>query len=237
VIYFYYPAPYPNFINIIKHIFYIGIACHSCGMPEDDDMEFKDLVVERYNAKKFDGRKIDDKKLIELFDIIRHAPSADNLQPWKIKVVSDPGLKEKLLPATMAFNQERIKTCSHLLVFCADRDLGSHWERLEAALKKAGYADEDITHMGGVAKMIIARPPDERLNRSQWDIFLAVGNAVNGAKSLGFDSSLMGGFNPLEYARILEIPPSLQPTLLVAIGYAADRPLKKVRFPVGDVYF
>jgi nitroreductase len=214
-----------------------GIAFGSSGVPEDENMEYKDLVIERYNAKKFDGRKIDDKTLNELYDIIRYAPSADNLQPWKIKVVSDQAIKEKLMPATMAFNQERIKTCSHLLVFCADRDLESHWPRLEAVMKKAGYPDEEIKHMGGVAKMIIARPPEERLNRSQWDVFLAVGNAVNGAKSLGFDSSLMGGFNTLEYARILEISPSLQPTLLVAIGYAADQPLKKVRFPVGDVFF
>jgi len=200
-------------------------------------MEFKYLVLERFNAKKFDGRRIDDKKLNELFDIIRYAPSADNLQPWKIKVVADQATKEKLLEATMPFNRERVRACSHLLVFCADKDLESRWPRLEAAIRKADYPESEIEHMGNVAKMMMARAPEERLNRSQWDVFLAVGNAVNGAKSLGFDSSLMGGFNGKEYARILGLPASLVPTLMVALGYAAEDPLPKVRFAKEDIFF
>ncbi len=79
--------------------------------------------------------------------------------------------------------------------------------------------------------MIMSRTPEERLNRSQWDVFLAVGNAVNGAKALGIDSSLMGGFNAKEYARILALPENFVPTLLVALGKAMDKPLPKVRFP------
>ena len=200
-------------------------------------MEFKDLVIERYNAKNFDDRKVDVKKLNELFDIIRYAPSADNLQPWKVKVIMDQALKEKLVPATMPFNQEKVKTCSHLLVFCADRDLESHWLRLEAAMVKVGYPAKEIDHMADVAKMIMRRTPEERLNRSQWDVFLAVSNAINSVKSLGIDSSLMGGFNAKEYARILELPPTLVPTLMVALGYSTDKPLKKIRFLKEDVFF
>jgi nitroreductase / dihydropteridine reductase len=199
-------------------------------------MDFKTIVTQRYNAKKFDGSKIDDDRLRELFDLIRFAPSADNLQPWKIKVIGDRGMLDKLVPVTLPFNQERIKTCSHLLLFCADKDLESHWLRVEAAMKKAGLPETEIQHMAGVAKMIVGRAPEERLNRSQWDVFLAVGNAVNGAKALGIDSSLMGGFNAKEYARILALPESLVPTLIVALGKAADKPLPKVRFTRDEIF-
>jgi len=201
------------------------------------NMDFKTIVTQRYNAKKFDGSRIDEARLQELFDIIRYAPSADNLQPWKIKVIGDRETLERLVPATLPFNQERIKTCSHLLLFCADKELESHWPRLEAAMKKAGLPETDIQHMAGVAKMIMGRSPEERLNRSQWDVFLAVGNAVNGAKALGIDSSLMGGFNAKEYVRILALPENLVPVLLVALGKAADRPLPKVRFPRDEIFF
>jgi nitroreductase len=200
-------------------------------------MEFKELVLARFNAKKFKDRKVDETKLNELLDIIRFAPSADNLQPWKIKVISDPAIKEKLMPAIMPFNQERVSMCSHLLVFCVDTDLESHWAKLEADMREAGLPEEEITHMAQVAKMIIGRSPAEKLERSRWDVFLAVGNAVNGAKSLGFDSSLMGGFNAKEFARLLELPSNFMPTLMVAIGYASERPMKKVRFTKEDVFF
>ena len=85
--------------------------------------------------------------------------------------------------------------------------------------------------------MIMSRSPEERLNRSQWDVFLAVGNAVNGAKALGIDASLMGGFNAKEFIRILSLPDNLAPVLLVALGKAGDRPLPKVRFSRDEIFF
>lgn len=206
-------------------------------VSEGKAMDLSEIVTQRYNVKKFDGRKIDGQTLARLFDMIRYAPSANNLQPWKIKVISDPMILERLLSATLPFNRERLKTCSHLLVFCADRDLEAHWSRLQAEAKKAGLPDSEIQHMAGVTRMILGRPPGEQLNRSQRDVLLAVGNAVNGAFELGISSSLMGGFNAKEYSAILGLPENLEPTLIVALGYAADTPPPKVRFSVEDVFF
>ncbi len=75
--------------------------------------------MKRYATKKFDGRKIPEDLVDDLLELVRYAPSALNLQPWKIKVVTDGKVKEQLKPA--AFDQEQITTCSHLLVFCVKR--------------------------------------------------------------------------------------------------------------------
>ena len=77
--------------------------------------------MSRYATKKFDSKKIDDSRIEERFDMIRFAPSALNLQPWKIKVVTDQDIKNKLSAASM--DQPQISTCSHLLIFCANTDL------------------------------------------------------------------------------------------------------------------
>lgn len=199
-------------------------------------MEFMNIVMSRYATKKFDGKKIPDAKLDELLEMVRFAPSALNLQPWKIKVVTDPKTKELLKPA--AFNQEQITTCSHLLVFCADPDYESLIRKLAALLKKSGVPAETqkmITDMAaGFAKPM---SPEQRLAWSQAQTYLALGNALNGAKALGFDSCPMGGFNTQEFSRILKIPPPLVPTMLCPIGYAADKPMKKVRFAKEDIVF
>ena len=84
-------------------------------------MEFKELLMSRYATKKFDGKIIDENKLEQLFEMIRFAPSALNIQPWKVKVVTDVETKKKLSAASM--EQAQINTCSHLLVFCANTDL------------------------------------------------------------------------------------------------------------------
>jgi len=199
-------------------------------------MDFGKIVMSRYATKKFDGRKIPETKVEELLELVRFAPSALNLQPWKIKVVIEQKTKEQLRPA--AFNQEQITSCSHLLVFCADPDYDRLISRLGTLLKKSG-APEDIQKMvvGMAVQFTKPMSPDQKLAWSQAQTYLALGNALNGAKALGFDSCPMGGFDPKEFLRILKIPPPLVPVMLCPLGYAADKPMPKVRFPKEDIIF
>jgi nitroreductase len=203
---------------------------------EVDTMEFGKIVMSRYATKKFDGRKIPETKVSELLDMVRFAASAINLQPWKIKVVTDQKTKELLKPA--AFNQEQITSCSHLLVFCADPDYDSLIKRLGALLKTSGAPEEMQKKIIEMSVQFASRmSPDQKLAWSQAQTYLALGNAINGAKALGFDSCPMGGFDPTEFSRILKIPAPLVPVMLCPLGYAADKPMQKVRFAKEDVIF
>jgi len=199
-------------------------------------MDFAKIVMSRYATKKFDGKKIPENKVDELLELVRFAPSALNLQPWKIRIVTDQKVKEQLKPA--AFNQEQVTTCSHLLVFCADPDYDSLIRKLGALLKKNGVPEEMQKMVLGMAENF-TKPmsAEQKLAWSQAQTYLALGNALNGAKALGFDSCPMGGFDPNEFSRILEIPPPLVPTMLCPIGYAADKPMPKVRFAKADIVF
>jgi nitroreductase len=91
--------------------------------------------------------------------------------------------------------------------------------------------------LGMAAQFAGKMSPDQKLAWSQAQTYLALGNAINGAKSLGFDSCPMGGFDPKEFSRILKIPSPLLPVMLCPLGYAADKPMPKVRFPKEDVIF
>jgi nitroreductase/dihydropteridine reductase len=48
---------------------------------------------------------------------------------------------------------------------------------------------------------------------------------------------VIGGFDPQAYARILDIPAHLVPVAACPVGYAADQPMPKVRFPLDEVVF
>jgi nitroreductase/dihydropteridine reductase len=199
-------------------------------------VEFKDIVLKRYATKKFDGKKIEQKKVDELLEIIRYSASSLNLQPWKIKVISDPKTLEKLGPAS--YNQPQITTGSHLLVFCADKDLVSRKNALEKALMKNGATKENLkTYMDMIDGSINNMNPDQKLSWAQRQTYIALGNAINGAKSLGFDSCPMEGFNAAEYSRILKLPDNLIPTALVTLGYALDASRPKFRFSKEEVFF
>ena len=199
-------------------------------------MEFKDIVMKRYATKKFDGRKVDEAKMNQLYEMIRFAPSALNVQPWKIKVVTDQKVKEQLKPAT--WDQEQVTTCSHLLVFCANTDFKGLIGRLEKGLRQMKVPEENVKFVIQLASdMFLKMPPEAQLAWAQHHVFLALGNALNGATSLGLDSCPMGGFDPKEYTRILKLPPVLVPTMLCPVGYAADKPMPKFRFPKEEIFF
>jgi nitroreductase len=199
-------------------------------------MQFVDIVMQRYATKKFDGRKIPGEKIDELLELVRFSPSALNLQPWKIKVVTDQNTKEQLKPA--AYNQEQITTCSHLFVFCANPDYDSLIRRLETLLTTHGVPDDMRKMITGMAIQFTRNmSPEQKFAWSQAQTYLALGNALNGAKALGFDSCPMGGFDPGEFTRILKIPQPLVPVMLCPVGYAADKPMPKFRFKKEDIIF
>lgn len=198
-------------------------------------MEFEKIVHERYATKLFDGRKLPEEKVNKLFEIIRYAASSFNIQPWKIIVVTGAGLKEKLEAAS--WKQPQIKSCSHLLVFCANTDIAGNIDELERSMLKAGAKPEDIKHYIYIMREFEKKLTEEqKLSWAQRQVYLALGNALNGAKSLGFDSCPMEGFDPDEYVKILKLPSNIVPAALCPIGYADDSPKPKLRFSSEQIF-
>ncbi len=199
-------------------------------------MEFKEIVQSRYATKKFDGKLLDQKKVDELLEIIRLAPSSFNIQPWKVKIVTDQKLKEQL--KAVSWNQEQVTTCSHLLVFCANSDIMGNIAKLDKQMQAAKMPDDArkayVDMMQGAFK-----DTDEayRLAWAQRQLYLALENALLGAKALGFDSCPMEGFDAEQYAKILGLPKNIVPTALCPIGFAADKPKPKSRLSKEDIFF
>ncbi len=199
-------------------------------------MDFKQIVMSRYATKKFDGKTIEQNKIEELFEMVRFAPSSFNIQPWKIQVVTDKDLKQKI--QAVSWNQEQVTTCSHLLIFCANTDVLGNIKKLETQMKKSGAPQEStsayIKMMTDFANLL---SESDKLSWAQRQVYLALENALLGAKALGFDSCPMEGFSPTDLAKILNLPKNLVPTALCPIGYAADMPRPKARFLKEEIFF
>jgi nitroreductase len=199
-------------------------------------MDFEQIVRSRYACKKFDGRVVPDETMDKLYDLIRLAPSSVNLQPWRIKVVTDRTLKEKL--RAVSRGQEQITTCSHLLIFCTDTKLEEKMGQVQEAMRKASIGEETISSYGErISAFISKKNEEERVRWAERQTFLALENALLGAKSLGLDSCPMEGVDKPEYERILELPSHLRVLVVCPIGYAADAPRVKVRLPKEEVFF
>lgn len=190
--------------------------------------------MSRYAAKSFDGRNIPEEKFGELIEIIRHAPSSFNIQPWVLYVVRDKSMKERLQKA--AWDQPQIMSSSHLIVFCINTDVLGNIKRLEDLMKRLGAGVDKMKNVFDMMRAFVQGMSEEQVKC--WagrQVYLALANAVNGAKSLGFDSCPMEGFDANEFSRILKIPRHLIPIVLCPVGYANDSPKPKVRFDSKDI--
>lgn len=63
-------------------------------------MSFLDLAHERFSCRKFDSRPVEQEKIDKIIEAAMTAPTACNLQPFKIWVINDSSNMKKLSDAT-----------------------------------------------------------------------------------------------------------------------------------------
>lgn len=149
-------------------------------------------------------------------------------------MVSDKKMLGELFGATG--EQVQVRDCSHLLVLCADTDYPALIEKMETSLQAAGASEETRAYMvGGTRDRVAGMSPEQQLHWSEYQVFIALGNALNGAYSLGLGACPMTNFKPPEFARILALPANLAPTVIVSLGYPADKPAPKRRYPAAEI--
>ncbi|OGY25962.1 MAG: nitroreductase [Candidatus Woykebacteria bacterium RBG_16_44_10] len=85
-------------------------------------MEFQRLLKERHSVRAYQNKPIEEEKLNQILEAARSAPSAGNLQAYKICLVRDELVKQQLARAA---NQDFIAQASVVLVFLQDYDQSS----------------------------------------------------------------------------------------------------------------
>lgn len=72
----------------------------------------------RHAVKAYDPtKKVSEENIDTIIEAARLAPTSSGLQPFKVIIVRDQGIKEKL--AQGALNPECMRDCSHVLIFAA----------------------------------------------------------------------------------------------------------------------
>ena len=199
-----------------------------------NQLNYEQVVQQRYATKKFTGERLPQEKVDKLLEIIRMSASSYGIQPWKIKIITDQPTKDKLHAAS--WNQPQVGTASHVLVFCADTEIMPLIDKLEVAMIKNGAKKEAISgHIQMMRASMSKVTGEAAVNWAQKQVYIALCNALNGAKYLGFDSCPMEGFSAKDYSEILKLPNNLTPTVVCPIGIAADNPFPKTRFTAKEI--
>ena len=195
----------------------------------------------RYAVKKFDPtRIISDTVWNTLEEALILTPSSYGLQPWKFVVVDDLETRFRLRAAS--YGQPQITDAARLVVLAARKSFpASEVERHVGRVAEV----RGITpaSLGGYRKMMMGLLARSESARDDWaarQVYIALGNLLTSAASLGVDACPMEGIESAEYDRILGLG-DRDYTALVAVplGYRspedANARIPKVRFEKSDV--
>lgn len=190
----------------------------------------------RYATKKFDAtKKIAPADLNTLKEAVRLAASSYGLQPFKVVLVENPEIREKLKVA--AWGQTQITDASHLFVFANDLNAGP--ESVAAYIKNISETRGLPTEaLGGFADMmngVISNLSQEAKNIwTSKQTYIALGTLLAAAAELKIDATPMEGFNPAQFNEILGFDKlGLNAAVIATVGYRHDEDeaqhYKKVR--------
>lgn len=202
-------------------------------------MELLDALKWRYATKKFDpSKKLDQVLVDKIVEAAWIAPTSSGLQPFEVLVITNQELKDKIVP--MAFDQQIVGDCSHLLVFAAwDNYTAERIDQIYAhtTAGREQPADRYQAYTDRLKAMYLHRPAEENFAHTARQAYIAFGFAMAEAASLKVDATPMEGFVSEEVDKLLNLNErGLKSVTLLPIGYRDEENdwlvnLKKVRHP------
>jgi len=205
----------------------------------------------RYSTKAYDAtRRVPEELMQQIYEAIRLSPSSVNSQPWHFIVASTPEGKARLAKGVQggySFNESKVRDASHVILFCTRVDAeGGYLERLlEQEDRDGRYADAAAKAGGAKGRLNFTNLHRYTLrDLPQWyekQTYIALGNAMTAAATLGVDSTPMEGIDAAALDAELGLhEKGLSSLVLLSLGYHAESDfnakLPKSRLPQEQVF-
>lgn len=196
----------------------------------------------RHAVKAYDpAKKVSQEDLNTILEAARLAPTSSGLQPFRIVVVENQDLKNKMVEG--ALNPEVMRDSSHVLVFAAwdsysnekiDTVYDHHTDVRDLPRGRFGsYTDK-------IKELYNAQTPEQHFAHTARQTYIALGLAMAQAAELKIDSTPAEGFSNELVDEVLGLKElGLKSVSLLYLGYRDQdndwmASMKKVRIPMEE---
>lgn len=191
-------------------------------------------AVKAYNPNE----KVSQENIDKIVEAARLAPTSSGLQPFKVLVVENQDLKNKLSEG--ALNPECMREASHIIIFAA-------WDRYTA--KRIDKVYDYTTEVRGLPKgrfsaytdklksIYLEEEADKNFAHTARQSYIALGLALAQAAELKVDTTPVEGFDSAHIDQVLDLKKlGLKSVSLMYVGVADPSRdwvglMKKVRVP------
>lgn len=185
-------------------------------------MELLENLRWRYATKKFNPtQKVSEEHIEQIKEAIQLTASSYGLQLYKVLIIENKDLREKLQPAS--WGQSQVVDASHLFVFCNYTEALE--EHLDAFMKLKSETNAiELSNLEGYKSFIMdkigEKSNEEYRNWTARQTYIALSNLLNACAALRIDSCPMEGFEPDKYNEILGLnEKGLEAAVVAAVGY------------------
>jgi nitroreductase len=194
-------------------------------------MNVSQAIQNRRSVKHFDSsHKITKKETEKLLSLALHSPTAFNIQNWRFVVVEDADLRKQI--QTASWDQPQVTEASLLVILCADlkaweREPIRYWRSSPEPVREFVVPAIEQYYSG------LDRVQRDEAMRS---CGIAAQTLMLAAKSMGYDSCPMDGFDFDTVSTLINLPEDHAVCMFVAIGKAAGNPPPpKDKLPLEEV--
>ncbi|WP_425147189.1 nitroreductase family protein [Deinococcus sp.] len=178
----------------------------------------QEAIETRVSIRKFVQEPMNQGDLREILRLATLAPSANNVQTWRAAVIQNPELQVKL--QEVSYNQAQITSAPAVIVVYSDMEdaLDTLEDTLPATMSEADRQARAAGFRGRFQDQDVAQ-------RGQWGLTqanIAFGYLMLAARSLGYDTVPMLGFQPEKVRELLGLPEHVQFVGLLPIGKRAE---------------
>ncbi|GKU83061.1 nitroreductase family protein [Niallia sp. NCCP-28] len=191
---------------------------------------FSALIKERRSANNFiEEVPIDRKELNDIFEEVKLAPSAFNLQHTHYVVIQDKEIKAKMQEA--AFGQYKVHSASAVILVTGDKKAYEKAGSIYEGLKMLGILNECQydSMVKETVETYLTRGPVFQRDEAIRNASLSAMLFMLAAKNKGWDTCPMIGFDANKAKEILQLQENVEPVMMIAIG----KEKKESRHPRG----
>lgn len=174
-----------------------------------------DAIEQRRAIKQFDpSHRLSETEEARLLSAALLSPTAFNIQNWRLVAVRDPALRQQI--RAHAWDQAQVTDASLLLVLCADLNA---WEREPARYWR--NASDGVRDFMLPAIDAYYRDRDQvQRDEAMRSCGIIAQTLMLGAKSLGYDSCPMDGFDFEAVGKLIRLPDDHVIAMMLAVGKA-----------------
>jgi len=206
-------------------------------------MKLIDSLKWRYATKKYDtSKKVSQENIDYIKEAVQLSASSYGLQPYKVLIIENAELREKLKP--LSWGQSQITDASHLFVFCNYTNVTEH--HIDDLINlKSNITGVEISNIAGyrdfVKGKIKEKSTQEMISWTAKQSYLALANALIACAELEIDCTPIEGFEPKDYNEVLGLKDKgLNASVVLAIGYRHNEDItqgiNKVRKPISLIF-